>query len=392
MKRRTIIILLCLIPLLCQVVFLVACDQVESVSSYEYIIKENTVEISEVSGTNIDLVIPADIEGIPVTSIAPEAFQSVQLNSVIIGKNIAVIPDNAFQGARIYTISFETGSLCTSIGKEAFYRVAGLNRIVLPEGILTIGDRAFYDCASLNAITIPDSVISIGTRAFANATNLMSVTIGENSALTQIGSGAFQGTSKLTTIYFPRNLTQIGEKAFFDTDALTAFAVDPNNSVWSSLDGVLLNKEQTILLKYPRKKAGTEYVIPQSVTLIGDDAFHGNRCLTNVILHDQVTTIGKYAFANALLLNTITISNTSTLETIDSWAFSDCPTLTTIYVPSQVTTMGIQIFQNCPKLSAIQVSASEQPATWTAEWFTGKSEIVIWDYQIPAEPQSEETK
>jgi|GEM_PF-4772120 len=391
MKKRIIFITLCVIPVFCQGAFLLACDQRETVNNYEYVVEDNMVEISAVSGSNSDLVIPSEIEGLPVTSIASEAFQSVQLNSVVIGKNIQTIPDNAFQGARIYSISFEAGSLCTAIGNEAFYRVTGLNRIVLPEGILTIGDRAFYDCASLNAVTIPDSVVSIGIRAFANTTNLMTVTIGENSALTQIGAGAFQGAGKLTTFFFPAGLSLVGEKAFFETVSLTAYSVDPDNLVWSSLDGVLMNKEQTILIKYPRKKAGTEYVIPQSITMIGDDAFHGNRCLTTIILHDQVTSIGKYAFTGAALLTTVMISPSSMLEMIDSWAFSECPSLTTVYIPSHVTTMGIQIFQNCTKLTAIQVGAAEQPSTWAPEWYTGKTETVFWNYQIVTEPETETT-
>jgi hypothetical protein len=136
--------------------------------------------------------------------------------------------------------------------------------------VTRIGDNAFSHCTNLTSITIPNSVTSIGDQAFFYCTNLTSVTIGNS--VTSIGGWAFSGCSRLT-----------------------AFKVDTQNPSYSSLGGVLFDKDQSTLIQYPLGIAGA-YSIPSSVTSIGGWAFYGCPSLTSVTIPKGVTSIAAKAF------------------------------------------------------------------------------------------------
>jgi hypothetical protein len=125
----------------------------------------------------------------------------------------------------------------------------------------------------LTSITIPDSVTSMLELAFADCSSLTSVTI-------------------------PNSVTNIGSGSFSACGGLSAITVNTDNSVYSSVDGVLFNKSQTTLIQYPAGKAGTAYTVPPSVTSIGDSAFDSCTSLTSITIPDSVTNIGDLAFYN----------------------------------------------------------------------------------------------
>ena len=144
--------------------------------------------------------------------------------------------------------------------------------VVIPDGITRIGREAFYQCTEVTSITIPNSVTDIGSRAFQK--------------------------SGLTSIMIPSSVTYIGEFAF-SIDTLTSFSVNPNNPSFCSKDGVLYNKDQTVLLVYPRGKAESSFIIPEGVTHIEKWAYsEGN--LMNISIPSSVESIGEGAFYGAI--------------------------------------------------------------------------------------------
>src|SRR5206468_2888352 len=128
---------------------------------------------------------------------------------------------------------------------STFQYCSSLTTVVIPNSVTSIGNWAFGSCSSLTGVVVPDSVTSIGSYAFIACTNLTNVTI-------------------------PNSVTNIGDHAFYYCSGLTAINVDPLNKDYSSMDGVLFNKSQTLLLRYPAGKAGS-FAIPNSVTSIGEE-------------------------------------------------------------------------------------------------------------------------
>ena len=166
--------------------------------------------------------------------------------------------------------------------------------------VTEIGDDAFESCSSLTSITIPEGVTSIGNWAFQACSNLTSITI--PSSVTSIGGAAFRGCSSLTSITIPEGVTSIAWNAFDGCDSLTSIEVDPANTTYSSEDGVVFNKDKTTLIQYPKGNTRTSYIIPSSVTSIGDSAFEDCSGLTSITIPEGVTSIGDYAFSNCYAL------------------------------------------------------------------------------------------
>ncbi len=208
-----------------------------------------------------------------------------------------------------------------------------IKTVVIKDGITSIGNYAFYDCDSLTSVNIGNSVTSIGDYAFYDC-NISSITI--PNSVTSIGVGAFYSCTSLTSITIPYSVTSIGDYAFYDCNILTSIHVAIDNPTYCSVDGVLFNKDKTILMTYPRGKQGV-YEIPNSVTSIGDIAFEGCTGLTSVIIPNSVTSIGNCAFFGCIGLTSVTMEVITPPVVIpDKWGrpqFCGCDALNAIYVP-----------------------------------------------------------
>jgi hypothetical protein len=224
---------------------------------------------------------------------------------------------------------------------------------VVQDGVTVIGDYAFYYCIRLAPVTIPNSVTTIGEYTFYNCRSLTSVII-PNSVKT-IGHGAFTGCSGLTSVTIPNSVTSIVGSAFQLCSGLTSINTDLANTQYSSENGVLFNKDKTTIVCYPGGKTGS-YVIPNSVIIIGDYAFHFCRGLSSVTIPNSVTTIGNSAFRYCDGLTTVTIPNSVT--TIVYQAFEYCSGLTSVTIPNSVTTIYDRAFYGCVGLTSVTIGNS----------------------------------
>ena len=213
----------------------------------------------------------------------------------------------------------------TQIGKSAFCGCDFKGSVTLPKGLTQIGAGAFLNCFNLTGVTIPQGVTSIGDSAFLNCIGLTSVVIPEG--VTNISGRAFGSCYGLPSVTIPKSVTSIGEAAF--SACLSNIYVDEGNASYSSVDGVLFNKDQTTLIAYPANRADTAYKIPEGVTSIGNWAFFSCWQLTDVTIPESVTSIGDYAFHWSDELNAITIAKSVT--SIGKCAFSYCTGLKDVY-------------------------------------------------------------
>ena len=268
------------------------------------------------------------------------------------------------------TVSFPEGM--TSIGDSAFYKCSGLTEITIPDSVTSIGDSAFYKCSGLTEITIPASVTSIGDSAFSYCTKLTEVTIPDS--VKKLGEYAFQNCSDLrrldlgsgienfkdtvftgcdslqyvrfnmpavgswfssnqsvTTVEFGPNVKSISSP-FQNAMTLTEFRVDPANSNYCSVDGVLFSKDRKNLIQYPQGKTGT-YVIPVYVERISSNAFRYCSGLTQISIPNTIHTIPMYAFYNCTGLTEVNLPNTT--YGIEYGAFHGCDNLTSLKIYSQ---------------------------------------------------------
>ncbi len=361
MKKRILSLLLVLMMVVSLVPTAALADK--SDTDVEYAVTNGNIYFDKSTGTITDCdyrvteaIIPDVIEDVPVTSIGGGAFsQCSNLTNVEIPNSVTSIVNYAFSG-------------CTSLAS-----------VTIPDSVTSIGEGAFSWCKGLANVTIPDSITSIERYLFSNCTSMMSITIPKS--VTSIGSGAFDNCTGLETItLISCSITSgIREVTSSELTALKSIIVEGESSLYSSVDGVLFDKEKTTLIRYPLGKTNILYEIPNRVTRIGNyafsdctsltsisipagvtsiggGAFHSCTSLTNIEVADSVTSIGMFAFYGCTSLTSIEIPNNVT----DIWhsAFSNCTGLTSIEIPNGLTDIGNNTFERCTSLKSITIPNS----------------------------------
>ena len=195
-----------------------------------YEVYEDHVEITDYTGTATEIVIPARIEGLPVTVIGEDAFnRCYDIINVSIPEGVTTIGDFAFQFCSNLTTISIPDTLVT-IGASAFDSCYKLTGITLPTGISHIGGSAFVNCDSLTSISIPEGIASIGNFTFYACDNLASVLIPKS--VTSVGDRAFFYCNSLTAISLPEGVTFIGNEAFAWCYHLNTINFDGNAPVF----------------------------------------------------------------------------------------------------------------------------------------------------------------
>ncbi|MBR3446424.1 MAG: leucine-rich repeat protein, partial [Oscillospiraceae bacterium] len=279
-----------------------------------------------------ELVIPAEINGMPVKAIGERAFDMCdKLTSVVLPDSVTTIGPSAFESCTALK-SITVPDSVTSIGDYAFYDCPSLTSFKIPEGVTAIGRFTFYGGAALTSVTIPESVTSIGNYAFDNCTNL-----------TICGS-----TGSYAETYAKRNSIP------FETPK-------PDDKVYQGMKyettdgGVILTgytDDLPAVLKIPAEING----IP--VTGFAQFAFAQCDKLTEVILPDSLTSFGMQTFWGCKNLEKVTLP--SKLKNVYEAAFAQCTSLKSVTIPDGCETIGNLVFSGCTALSEVSIPASVQ--------------------------------
>ena len=308
---------------------------------FSFTTNNGAITINYYTGAGGNVVIPSTTNGHPVTTIANSAFISKSTitgitipNSITnIGGNAfafcshlknVVVPDSvinlggaAFQSCygltnavigdgvnAIFSYTFQSctnlasvtlGQGITYIGAYAFDACSALRNVIIPNNVTIIDVNGFGSCYNLTNVTFGSNVISLGTRAFVACSAL---TNGLNlpTSLQSLGIDTFAGCSGLTSVIIPKGLTNFDSVPFVGCSSVTNIAVDAANPNFASPGGVLYNKNLSKLIVYPEGLAGSNYVIPDSVTVIGEAAFYHCPALTSMTIPRSVMDFGSYVF------------------------------------------------------------------------------------------------
>jgi glucan-binding YG repeat protein len=273
--------------------------------------------------TDIELVIPTEIEGYKVTKIDTDAFSGcANIKSVVLNDGLVEIGDNAFQGTSISELDIP--ATVTRIGMYAFAGTP-VTSLVIEEGSagIQLGVYAFRYCKNLRELEL-NRVTSIGASCFEGNTSIMEIELPQG--LETIGVSAFYGDYNLGgDLVIPSTATDIGSSAFFET-AIRSVTIDD----------------------------GDDYI------QIGADAFMKCASLKYANLSNRVIEIYDGAFRYDPVLTWVRIGDGSPYLYIWGFAFCDNRNLRAISMPTKVLEIYHSAFGNCPSLKDVYYASSQE--------------------------------
>lgn len=235
----------------------------------------------------------------------------VMMITAMFGFAVTSFADQTFVCGDKITANFnkETGTLTLSGTGDMFDYTAGsapewtkvymykVESVVINEGITSVGNWAFANMNYLTTVSFPSTLKSIGERAFSSCKLLTGITI-------------------------PVSVESIGDFALKTTSddivsSLQYINVEEGNKNYSSVDGVLYNKDQTVLIQIPARVDITTLVLPETVETINSYAGHQARNIQEIVIPRGIKNIQPGAFDNCSKLeyvsfNTDDVFNAST--------------------------------------------------------------------------------
>lgn len=268
--------------------------------------------------------------------------------------------DNAFWGcSQLTSINLPNG--LTTIRNYAFY-LTGLTELVLPDSITTLGDDAFRNAINIRTLTVGRNVATVGKRLFMKMTSLEVLNLGSGD-YSAVYSQMFQDSPNIRVINIGDSVTRINTVPDSDggnlrTEVLEEINVEENNPVYSSYNGALMNKEKTILYKYPSAKQTLE--IPTSITKFDKSSFWGT-CIDNLIIPSHVTDLSSFSIFTEAKMRYFSYSGD--VLNFGRYIFSKCVNLEEFSFRDFTTSIGDtaycgEVFAGCTSLKKVRWSSS----------------------------------
>ncbi len=301
-----------------------------------------------------------------------------------------------FTGTPIEDLTFDEGSVLTTLPTSFCANKTNLKTISLPYFLTTVPQSCFSGCTALTEVTFGPNVTTMGLSAFAGCTSLETITLSES--LTAVPTTCFQNCTALKSVQFGSKVTLISSRAFEGTGALKSIVIPASVT---KIDGTAFQNSdlsegitfaqgsKLTSIGYSAFKGAKmpELILPNSVTtlgtssnpsIIGAQNTSQNTTLKRVVLpaNASYTNIGANSFAYCTALKSVTIPSQITqisnsaftytaltevelpadLTTIGTSAFSYTP-LTEVQFPAALTSIGERAFYSCSELAAINLSS-----------------------------------
>ncbi len=354
-------------------------------SDFEYYIYMDEAYITAYKGNDANVIVPGEIKGCPVYSVAggtfsnmpyietitfQEGIQSLAFCTIEECENLKQInfpstmelryekntdsakggytevPMYCFNLEKVTVadgnpyMKLEDGILYSADGKSVILCVPKYNKtkVTILDGVEDIAPNAFYGCEAIEEIVMPDTVKMIGYWAFCSANNLKKVNISENCEF--IGQFAFYSTA-VTSIHIPASIETILGGAF-GTAPLAEITVDSTNENFYMQNGALIGYnaefDQRTILDYETDNPATVFTVPNNVIQIEQYAFANASNLEKVIIPDSVKYIWHYAFENCDSLTNFEFPEG--IEIVNSGVLIECDNIMSVVIPDSVTEIG----------------------------------------------------
>lgn len=333
-----------------------------------------------------------------ITYIGRSAFSSCEnLKSIKLPKELKIIDERAFTNCKSI-VNIEFPQELEKINFGAFESCHGLTELIIPNSVNYLGSRVFSSCLNLSKIKLSDNISALNSSLFSYCGNLKQVELPKNlegiyyeafygcnlesidipEGTKEIGTWVFESCDNLKSVNLPSTISKIDCTAFDKCQSLKEINVSNSNSYYTSEDGILFNKDKTKIIRYPAGLENEEYVIPDSVKIVGENAFSYSKYLKNITSMSGVNKLCGYSFEYCENLNNIVLSDN--LNTIEYYSFSGCKNLKKIILPSSLTIIGERAFQDCYNLKYIYCRASKASDGWDNNWKLYCYANVIWGY------------
>ena len=297
-----------------------------------------------------------------VTSIAEGAFRGCySLVSISIPNQIVSFTGNPFHDCHnLQQIIIEPGNEaydsrnnCNAIIETSTNKlVSGCKNTVIPNDIVSVGNGAFLWCWYLTSIIIPQGVTTIGSNAFFDCRDLTSITVLSEDP-PALGYDAFGYVPKNIPVYVPFGTVEIYQSAQGWNEFTNIQEYGPCSITFADA-----NVKELCVANWDTNDDGElSYAEAAAVTDLGE-VFKHNYSITSfdeLRFFTGLASIGNYAFAWCLYLNSIVIPNSVTA--IEGHAFFDCRNLNSITIPNSVESIAYldEAFIHCDNLSQIVV-------------------------------------